>query len=43
MIKFYREEKTQRKLAKLLLVILEKVIIAYTRIKKESNFASLKG
>ena len=43
LIKFCQEEKTQRKLVKLLPGILEKATIAHTRIKKESNFASLKG
>ena len=43
LIKFYQEEKTQRKLVKLLPGILEKATIAHTRIQKESNFASLKG
>ena len=43
LIKFCQEEKTQRKLVKLLPAILEKATIAHTRIKKESNFASLKG
>ena len=42
-IKFCQGEKTQRKLVKLLPGILEKATIAHTRIKKESNFASLKG
>ena len=43
LIKFYQEEKTQRKLVKLLSGILEKATIAHTQIKKESNFASLRG
>ena len=42
LIKFCQEEKTQRKLVKLLPGILEKAIIAHTQIQKESNFASLK-
>ena len=43
LIKFCQEEKTQRKLVKLLPSILEKATIAHVRIKKESNYASLKG
>ena len=43
LIKFCQEEKTQRKLVKLLPGILEKATIAHTRIQKESNFASLRG
>ena len=43
LIKFCQEEKTQRKLVKLLPGILEKATIAHTRLQKELNFASLKG
>ena len=43
LIKFCREEKLREKLVKLLPCIIEKAIIAHTRIQKESNFASLKG
>ena len=42
LIKLCQEEKTQRKLVKLLPGILEKATIAHTQIQKESNFASLK-
>ena len=41
--KILSRRKTQRKLVKLFPGILEKATIAHTRIKKESNFASLKG
>ena len=43
LLKFCQEEKTQRKLVKLLPGILEKATIAHTQIQKESNFTSLKG
>ena len=42
LIKFCKEKKTQGKLVTLLPGILE-ATIAHTRIKKESNFASLEG
>ena len=42
LIKFCQEEKTQRKIVKLLPGVLEKATIAHTRIQKKSNFTSLK-